>query len=109
MPPTYIEFPGLRKQPNVPNPALCSLVTTTLSEAVPDHIPVFTDGYGDLKESSATVAAVIPALGYEWVGRLTFPTSSTMADLVAIQRKLENLLSFITPYFMTKCHVCSEM
>lgn len=62
-PPSHVDLPGLRKIPSLSDPVLRSIVPSRLSEAFPIHIGIFTDGSVDLKDNSATSAAVISALG----------------------------------------------
>lgn len=92
LPHIHIDLPNLKKRSNISDSAMRSLVTSRISETFPNHIQVFTDGSVELKKSFATSAVVIPAFGYEIAGRLSFQTSSTAAELLAIRLALENLI-----------------
>lgn len=68
-----------------------------LREAVEKHIEeryggwlqIYTDGSVNKARTSSTAAFYIPELALEWCGRLQAPTSSTTAELVAIDKALQ--------------------
>lgn len=93
----HTEIPGIRNKSTLPDTILRSLVFTHLEEAFPKHLLIYTDGSVNEAKNSATAAAIIPALGYEWKGRLSFNTTSTTAELAAIQAALQHLLTLQNP------------
>ncbi|KAM7314374.1 hypothetical protein ISCGN_004158 [Ixodes scapularis] len=68
-----------------------------LREAVEKHIEeryggwlqIYTNGSVNKARTSSTAAFYIPELALEWCGRLQAPTSSTTAELVAIDKALQ--------------------
>ncbi|KAM7297362.1 hypothetical protein ISCGN_022515 [Ixodes scapularis] len=68
-----------------------------LREAVGKHIEeryggwpqIYADGSVNKARTSSTAAFYIPELALEWCGRLQAPTSSTTAELVAIDKALQ--------------------
>lgn len=76
------EIPGMRRQFLLPGAVLRSVVCARADAATSNHQA--SDASVDFTDNVATVAAIIPSIGYESRGRFSFETSSTTAELVAI-------------------------
>lgn len=67
-----------------------------LEEEFSPNLHVFTDASVSRVKISETAAPTIPALGYEWSGRFSFVTSSTITERAPICLTLQNL-PLLTP------------
>ncbi|KAM7304187.1 hypothetical protein ISCGN_014087 [Ixodes scapularis] len=79
-------------QGSVLSPTLFNIVMAKLPQSIPrSALPVQMSIYADvicLARTSSTAAFYIPETGAVWSGKLEVPTSSTTAELVAIEKAL---------------------
>lgn len=67
-------------------------MATYLEDDFSDHLLPFTDTSVNHKRNSATVATVIPALGYDSSGRFSIVTSTRIVELAAVRLALKKFL-----------------
>lgn len=92
----HTEILSIRNKSSLPDNVLRSIPLSHFEEVFLYHLLIYTDGSVAHTQSSATAAALIPAPGYEWKRNLSFKTTSTTAELAALQLAL-HLLTFHTP------------
>ncbi|KAG0421270.1 hypothetical protein HPB47_002837 [Ixodes persulcatus] len=78
-------------------PVARSITFERPEEAYGDWIHVYTDASVNAVKKTATVAITIPEMDFEVSGRLSFETSSTTAELVAIWAALESIKNITPP------------
>ncbi|KAM7315802.1 uncharacterized protein ISCGN_005585 [Ixodes scapularis] len=79
----------LRAKKVGPINALREAVEKHIEERYGSWLQIYTDGSVNKARTSSTAAFYIPELALEWCGRLQAPTSSTTAELVAIDKALQ--------------------
>ncbi|KAM7307464.1 hypothetical protein ISCGN_011100 [Ixodes scapularis] len=78
----------LRSKQDKPPLVIKELVEAHLEERHSRKLQIYTDGSVNHSRTSSTAAYHIPKLSLEWSGRLHKPTSSTTAELVAMEKAL---------------------
>ncbi|KAG0421471.1 hypothetical protein HPB47_002637 [Ixodes persulcatus] len=78
----------LRSKQDKPLLVIKELVEAHLKDRHSGKLQLYTDGSVNHSRTSSTAAYHIPKLSLEWSGRLHTPTSSTTAELVAMEKAL---------------------
>ncbi|XP_040356235.2 uncharacterized protein LOC121046258 [Ixodes scapularis] len=78
----------LRSKQDKPPLVIKEIVEAHLEERHSGKLQIYTDGSVNHSRTSSTAAYHIPKLSLEWSGRLHKPTSSTTAELVAMEKAL---------------------
>ncbi|KAM7310519.1 uncharacterized protein LOC120848482 [Ixodes scapularis] len=84
-----VRIKHLRSKKDRPGIAIRAAVEAHLEEHHRGKLRIYTDGSVNKARTSSTAAYCIPEKGWEWGGRLQTPTSSTVAELVAIDKALQ--------------------
>ncbi|KAG0429024.1 hypothetical protein HPB47_024024 [Ixodes persulcatus] len=83
-----VEIKYLRSKQDKPPLVIKELVEAHLKDRHSGKLQLYTDGSVNHSQTSSTAAYHIPKLSLEWSGRLHTPTSSTTAELVAMEKAL---------------------